>query len=239
MSGLGPRSFSAWSRICSAAGPLPCRCVSRARASRYPRLRGSLAWTDDRSERASSRRSCAASRSARSRASGSTACGSARSASRRCRFHFPPVPLVRGLAARLLDQETHKIEPQLGLRSARGARIPIAWSSLPDGPMPERARRGPIPDSGRLRRLAGGRRAAARRSPAAIAVGQHEIELGGEPAVISQDGPGLLDPGDRLGPPLPLGKDLGFQVSHERVAQPRVSESGDVSAAWSSPSILS
>ncbi len=47
--------------------------------------------------------------------SDSTALGSAFSASRSCRSTGLPVPLIRELATRLLNEQADDIEPQLGL----------------------------------------------------------------------------------------------------------------------------
>ncbi len=53
---------------------------------------------------------------------------------------------------------------------------------------------------------------------AAVAFGQHEVELGGELGIGSQDRPGHLDPGDRLGPLLRAGTRISASRYRTRVS---------------------
>ena len=90
--------------------------------SRYRRLRGSLAWTDDRSDRASSSRPWAASTSSTEQGERLDGLGEGLFGLAQLPLHFLPVLLVPGLANRLLKQEAHEIEPPFGLAAPPAAR---------------------------------------------------------------------------------------------------------------------
>ena len=146
-------------------------------------------------------------------------------------LHFLPVPLVPGLATRPLNQETHQIEPPLGLarrqrQQDRDRLVELARSGQGPGELDAGGFRAPIAVGG----LPEGIQPLLVGTHVAVAFGQHEIELDGELGVGSQDRPGHLDLGDRLGPLLPLEQDFGFQKPDEGVAQPGVPKAGDVVA---------
>ena len=157
--------------------------------------------------------------------------GSAFSASRSCRSTSGQFRWSRGWRTRLLEQEPHEIEPPLGLarrhrQEDRDRLVELARPGQGPGELDAGRFRTPIalggPPQGIQPLLVG--------TQAAVAFGQHEVELDGELGVGSQDRPGRLDPGDRLGPFLPLEQDLGFQEPDEGVAEPGGPRAVDVVA---------
>ena len=168
--GSGPRSFSAWSMIRSGlVGASPCRWVSRAIASRYPRLRGSFVQQSGQ-QRAGLLQTVLRGQDVEAEQDDRLgSLGIAFSASRA--GARPPASLRRSRGWRTVfwSRSRTRSSRHSGLRTRdrqrrEGRDRLVELAGLAPAPGPARSGRRPRP--GRPRRPAAGPPAAARRSPA-------------------------------------------------------------------------